>query len=84
MVRLGPAPAMEFIVDWVREHFFDILMGAGALLVLSWLYSLARRLLSGKAKLRFWCRHCNWEGTVRSRKRRCRSCGSRDISPSTH
>ena len=84
MVRLGPAPAVELIVVWVREHFFDILMGAGALLVLTWLYRQAGRLFSGKAKRKFWCRHCNWEGTVGSRKRRCKSCGSRDITPATH
>lgn len=71
-------------MEWVREHFFDILIGAGALLALSWLYHHGARLLRGKPKDKYYCRHCNWEGVVNARDRRCKSCGSRDLVPVTH
>jgi hypothetical protein len=75
---------MELTVEWVREHFYDILIGLGALMVLSWLYHHAGRLFSSKAKNKYFCRHCNWEGHVKPKKRRCKSCGSTDLAPSTH
>ena len=71
-------------MEWVQEHFVDILIGAGVLIVLYWAYHNAGRLFSGKAKNKFYCKHCNWEGTVRGKKRRCKRCGSRDLGAVTH
>jgi len=71
-------------VEWVREHFFEILAAGGGLIVLSWLYSNAARLLRSGPRKKFYCRQCNWEGSVRGRRRRCGRCGSTDLSPVTH
>lgn len=71
-------------MEWVREHFFDLLIGGGVLLVVYWGYAHLGRLFRSKPKNKYFCRHCNWEGNVKMKDFRCRSCGSRDLSPATH
>ena len=71
-------------MDWVQEHFKEILIGAGALFAAYWAYQHLGGLLRGRPKNKFYCRHCNWEGTVGKRNRRCGRCGSRDLGPVTH
>lgn len=77
-------PLKGLSVEWVREHFFQILAAAGALVVLSWLYGHAARLLRSGPSKKFYCRQCNWEGVVKGRRRRCRRCGSTELNPVTH
>ena len=71
-------------IEWVTEHFREILGALAALVVLSWLYRRLGRLFSHAAKGKYFCRHCNWEGSPPKAEHRCRRCGSGDLSPLTH
>lgn len=71
------------MVDWIREHFTN-LVGGAALLVAGWwaLTTLLRRRASHGMSMRVtaYCMHCNWEGPVTMSNLRCGRCRSTNMS----